>query len=218
MAAYFNLTLDTTSPVISSFLINNGDTVTTSATVTLTITTAANDVASMKIWGINGATTEFEASWETFATTKSVTLSSTTDGSYTIYVKIRDDVYNESTSSSATITLSTTLPTITITGPDVTRISEVTGKDTCSFSFASDVELQAWKVKLVPATTSANTAGTQIAEASGSTNMTGTTLAATTSQACTIDGSDLSTAAGGTDGTYIIKVFGQSAQNQLWSA
>ena len=215
MASYFNLTLDTLAPTISAFTINNGASVTTSPTVTLNI--SCSDAAAMKIWGIDGVASEAAASWETFASSKSVTLPSG-DGSKTVYVKVRDSVYNESAVSSATITLSTALPTITITGPDVSVISEQDGKNVATFSFQSSMALKAWKVKLVPATTSVHTAGTQMGSTNGSTGMTGTALAKNTAQACTINGSDLAAAAGGTDGTYIIKVFGQSAVNDLWSA
>jgi len=48
--------------------------------------------------------------------------------------------------------------------------------------------------------------------------MSGTTLAANTAKECKINGSDLSSAAGGVDGTYIIKAFGQASANDLWSA
>jgi hypothetical protein len=171
----------------------------------------------MKIWGINGVSTEQDATWETYAGTKSVTLPSG-DGSKTVYVKVRDSVYNESAASSATITLSTAIPEITITGPDVSVISEQAGKNVATFSFTSNMALKAWKVKLVPANNSSHDAGTQIGTTGGSTNMTGTTLAANTSRECKIYGADLSTAAGGTDGTYIIKVFGQAQANDLWSA
>lgn len=215
MASYFNLTLDTLAPTISAFTINNGASVTTSPSVTLQITCA--DAASMKIWGINGVATEGAASWETFSGTKSVTLTSG-DGSKTVYIKVRDSVYNESSASSATITLSTALPEITITGPDVSVISEQSGKNVATFSFSSSMALKAWKVKLVPSNASAQDAGTQIGTAGGSTNMTGTTLAANTSKECKIYGADLSAAAGGADGTYIIKVFGQASANDLWSA
>ena len=215
MASYFNLTLDTLAPTISAFTINNGASVTTSTTVPLTIT--STDAASMKIWGINGVATESAASWETFSSSKQVTLTSG-DGTKTVYVKVRDSVYNESAASSDSITLSTAIPTITITGPDVNVISEQSGKNIATFSFSSSMALKAWKVKLVPANNSAQDAGTQIPTTGGSTNMTGTTLAASTSKECKIYGSDLSTAAGGTDGTYIIKVFGQASANDLWSA
>lgn len=215
MASYFNLTLDTLAPSITAFSINSGAAVTTSRNVTLSIT--APEAASMKIWGIDGVTSESAASWETFASTKSVTLTSG-DGTKTVYVKVRDSVYNESAASSDTITLSTAIPTITITGPDVTVISEQSGKNVATFSFSSSMALKAWTVRLVPSNASAHDAGTQIPTTGGSTNMSGTTLAANTSKECKIYGADLSSAAGGTDGTYIIKVFGQASANDLWSA
>lgn len=215
MASYFNLTLDTLAPSITAFSINSGAAVTTSRNVTLSIT--APEAASMKIWGIDGVASEAAASWETFASTKSVTLTSG-DGTKTVYIKVRDSVYNESAASSDTITLSTAIPTITITGPDVSVISEQSGKNISTFSFTSSMALKAWKVKLVPANSSAHDAGTQIPSTGGSTNMSGTTLAANTSKECKIYGADLSSAAGGTDGTYIIKVFGQASANDLWSA
>jgi hypothetical protein len=215
MASYFQLTLDTLAPVISAFTINDGASVTTSTTVTLKIT--SDDATSMKIWGINGVANEASATWETFAPTKQVTLTSG-DGTKTVYIKVRDSVYNESATSSDTITLSTAIPTITITGPDVSIISEQSGKDTASFSFSSSMALKAYTVRLVPSNSSDHTAGTQIPTTAGSTNMSGTTVAANTSISCTIKGTDLSNAAGGTDGTYIIKVFGQASANDLWSA
>lgn len=215
MASYFNLTLDTLAPSITAFSINSGAAVTTSRNVTLSIT--AEGAASMKIWGIDGVGTEQAASWETFASTKSVTLTSG-DGTKTVYIKVRDSVYNESAASSDTITLSTAIPTITITGPDVNVISEQSGKNVATFSFSSSMALKAWTVRLVPSNASAHDAGTQIPTTGGSTNMSGTTLAANTSRECKIYGADLSSAAGGTDGTYIIKVFGQASTNDLWSA
>lgn len=215
MASYFNLTLDTLAPTISAFTINDGAAVTTSRNVTLNITSA--DAAAMKIWGIDGVATESAANWEAFSATKAVTLTSG-DGNKTVYIKVRDSVYNESPASSDSITLSTALPTITITGPDVNVISEQSGKNVATFSFQSSMALKAWKVKLVPSNASAHDAGTQIPSTAGSTNMTGTTLAANTSKQCTINGTDFSTAAGGVDGTYVIKVFGQASANDLWSA
>ena len=215
MASYFNLTLDTLAPSITAFSINSGAAVTTSRNVTLNIT--APEAASMKIWGIDGVASEAAASWETFASTKSVTLTSG-DGTKTVYIKVRDSVYNESAASSDTITLSTAIPTITITGPDVSVISEQSGKNVATFSFSSSMALKAWTVRLVPSNASAHDAGTQIPTTGGSTNMSGTTLAANTSKECKIYGADLSSAAGGTDGTYIIKVFGQASANDLWSA
>lgn len=218
MANFFRLTLDTLAPVISAFTINSGAAVTTSANVTLAITCSDADVATMKIWGIDGAKTEAEAKWETFAATKTVKLPSTTDGSYTINVKVRDDVYNESATKTASITLSTALPEITITGPDVSKISEVTGKNIAQFTFTCNVDISEWKVKIVPGTNSAQNTGTQIAVTNGSTGMTGGALTANKAQSCSINGSDFKAAAGGSDGQYIVKVFAKSAVNGLWSA
>lgn len=217
MANYFNLTLDTLAPSISSFTINAGQSITSNRSVTLAIGCSAEDVATMKIWGYDGCLTESAASWETFTSSKVVNLPSG-DGQYTLYVKVRDDVYNESASSSASITLSTELPSITVTGPDVSKISEVSGKNVASFSFSSDVALSAYVVKVVPSSNSDHDAGTQIGTTNGSTNMSGSSVAANTSVSCTINGSDYKTAIGGSDGTYIVKVFGQNAENGLWSA
>lgn len=215
MASYFNLTLDTLAPSITAFSINNNAGTTTSRNVTLSIT--AEGAASMKIWGIDGVESEASASWETFASTKSVTLTSG-DGTKTVYIKVRDAVYNESSSASDSITLDTAIPTITITGPDVNVISKQSGKNVATFTWTSDMALKAWTVRLVPANSSAHDAGTQIPTTGGSTNMSGTTKAANTSTECKIYGADLATAAGDTDGTYIIKVFGQASANDLWSA
>lgn len=217
MANYFNLVLDTTAPSGVALQINSGAEYTTSTAVTLGISTSDDTTTAyqMKIWGINGAETESDALWETYQATKQVTLASG-DGQKTVYVKIRDDVYNESTTASATITLNTTVPTVTITGPDVTRISKKAGKNVCSFSFSSDTAFTEYKVKVVPSISSLNDAGTTIGTANGSTNMSGTgTYEASTNTNCTINGSDLEAASAG-DGQKIVKVFVKTAAG-LWS-
>lgn len=217
MANYFNLTLDTTAPSGVTLSINGGAEYTTSTSVTLSIGCSDSDttVYQMKIWGIVGATTEEDASWETFADSKAVTLTSG-DGQKTVYVKIRDDVYNESSSVSDTITLNTTVPQVTITGPDVTRISKKAGKNVCTFSFSSDTAFTEYKVKVVPSINSLNDAGTTIGTTNGSENMSGTgTFTASTSTTCKINGSDLDAASSG-DGQKIIKVFVKTAAG-LWS-
>ena len=217
MANYFNLTLDTLAPSLSSFTINSGASITTNRAVTLRMASSDADITSMKIWGYDGHLTEESASWETFAATKSVNLPSS-DGQYTLHIKVRDDVYNESSESTATITLSTALPEITITGPDVAKISEISGKNVATFSFTSDVALKAYTVRVVPSQNSEHDAGTEIPITNGSQNMSGTTVAANTAVTCKINGSDFKTAIGDTDGTYIVKVFGQNSVNDLWSA
>ena len=56
----------------------------------------------MKIWGIEGAAEEENASWETFAVSKSVNLTSG-DGLKTVHIKVRDEVGNESAQSPTTL-------------------------------------------------------------------------------------------------------------------
>ena len=121
MASYFNLILDTLAPSGITLSINNGAIYTTTASVQLTIGCSDSDTTGyqMKIWGINGATTESQASWETFTTSKTVTLPAG-DGLKTVYVKVRDDVYNESSAVSAQITVNTSVPTVTVSAVDVT--------------------------------------------------------------------------------------------------
>lgn len=201
--------LDTLAPSGISLLINSGAQYTTSDTVTLSIETfdTSKTGYQMKIWGIDGAENESDAAWETYADTKTVTLPAG-DGLKTVYVKIRDDVYNESSSVSAQITLNTAVPSVTITGPDVSRISKTSPKNVCSFSFVCDVDFAEYKIKAVPASSSLQDAGTQIGTAGGSTNMSGAAgnYKANTSIQCKIYGSDLSEASSG-DGEKIIKVF-----------
>lgn len=223
MAAYFNLTLDTTAPAGVSISINAGAAYATSQTVTATIATTDSGGAptgyQMIVYGdvdtsndANVQATEGASTWITFATSKSVKLSSG-DGSKTLRLKIRDDVNNASSEATDAITLDTTLPTVTITSAggvaDVSKISKQTGKRTATFTWQSDSQYDAYKVKVVPATGSIQSAGTQIPTTGGSTNMSGSTAdqPAATNVTSAIDGADLETA--GAEGVNIIKVFVQ---------
>lgn len=64
MASYFNLTLDTLAPQGLTIKLNNGSQYTTSKSVTLSIvlTDASTVGYQMKVWGVNGAETEADAS------------------------------------------------------------------------------------------------------------------------------------------------------------
>lgn len=217
MASYFNLTLDTLAPAGVTLKINDGAEYTTSQSVTLTIATTdeATIGYQMKIWGIDGVETENDASWETFTETKAVNLTDT-DGQKTVYVKVRDDVLNESAAASATITLNTTVPTVTIGSVDVNRISKTAPKNVSTFTFSADTAFVEYKVKVVPSISSLHDAGTLIGAAGGSENMSGTgTFAASTAITSKIYGADLETADAG-DGQKIIKVFVKTAAG-LWS-
>ena len=76
MASYFNLILDTIAPSGLTVSINDGALYTTSATVNLDISLSDDQTSGyqMKIWGLHGIAEEGDASWETFTTTKSLSL------------------------------------------------------------------------------------------------------------------------------------------------
>ena len=208
MASYFNLVLDTLAPQGLTVKLNNGSQYTTSKNVTLSLSVSDTSTSGyqMKIWGIDGASSEDSASWETFASTKSIALP-TGDGLKTVYVKVRDDVCNETAAASATITLDTSVPAVTIIGPDVSRISKTAPKNVATFSFTSDVDFTEYKIKVVPSKSSLHDAGTLIGTANGSTNMSATgTFKASTAISCKVYGKDLEIASSG-DGEKIIKVF-----------
>jgi hypothetical protein len=226
MASYFNLILDTLGPASPSIIIEAGASYIGTQLVNTAISTSDGDTTGyqIKIWGnvdtsydANIQTTEGASAWTAYTTAKQVKLSAV-DGLKTLYLKIRDNVWNESSQASDTITLDMTLPVATISvGPDVTKVSKVTGKRTCSFSFQSDSIFVAYKVKVVPQTDSINTAGTQIATTNGSTNMSGSgSFPASTNINCTIDGADLEIASSG-DGNKIVKVFVQESSGN-WNA
>ena len=219
MASFFNLVLDTLAPAGLSISINGGAVYTTSVAVDLSINVSDGVTSGyqMKIWGIAGVATEGEASWETYSTSKSVSLPST-DGLKTVYVKVRDDVGNESSAASDSITLNTTAPSVTIaSGPDYSKISKVSGYNTSAFSFTCDVVFDEYKVKVVPATNSLHSAGAQIEVTNGSINMSGVAgdYPADTAINCSINGADLEHASSG-DGTKIVKVFVKNKAG-LWS-
>ncbi len=217
MASYFNLVLDTLAPQGLTVKLNNGSQYTTSKNVTLSISVSDTSTSGyqMKVWGIDGASSEDNATWETFASAKSIALP-TGDGLKTVYVKVRDDVCNETAAASATITLDTSVPAVTIIGPDVSRISKTAPKNVATFSFTSDVAFTEYKIKVVPSKSSLHDAGTLIGTANGSTNMTATgTFKASAAITCKIYGKDLEDASSG-DGEKIIKVFVKNAHG-TWS-
>jgi hypothetical protein len=226
MSSYFNLILDTLAPASPAILIAGGAAYTSAQLVTCGISTADGDTTGyqIKIWGnvdpandANVQASEGASAWISFVASKQVKLSSG-DGVKTLYLKIRDSVLNESAQASDTIGLDTTVPVTTVSiGPDVTKVSKIATKRTCSFSFQCDSIFDEYKVKVVPATSSLQDAGTLIGVANGSTNMSGIAgdYPATTNINCTIDGADLEAASSG-DGTKIIKVFTKD-QSGLWS-
>ena len=218
MASYFNLTLDTTAPSGLTLEINDGAIYTTNPVVELSIG-ISDEVTTgyqMKIWGITDVESEEDATWENFATSKSVSLPSG-KGLKTIHVKVRDDVGNESTEASDSITLDTTVPTVTITGPDKSKISKIVGFNQSIINFMADVAFEEYKVCVVPANSSAENAGTIIGTNNGSINTSGSEggYEASTNIQVTITGADLEAASAG-DGVKIVKVFVKNAAG-TWS-
>lgn len=161
--------------------------------------------------------TEGNSSWITYSTSQQVKLSSG-DGTKTVYVKIRDSVYNVSSQASDTITLDTTLAVATVGTPDATIVSKQTGKNECTFTWQSNEIFDEYKIKVVPATGSSHDAGTLIPVTAGSSNMSGSAgdYPATTNISSKINGTDLETASSG-DGAKYIKIFVKDKSAQ-WSA
>lgn len=218
MASYFNLTLDTLAPSGLTLAINDGALYATSTAVKLTIAVEDESTTGyqMKIWGIDRVADESSASWENFAPSKSVNLTSG-DGLKTVYIKVRDDVGNESAQVSDTITLNTAVPVVTITGPDKSKISKVSGFNTAIINFTADVEFEEYKVCVVPQSNSTQDAGTLIPTDGGSINTSGSSgeYPASENIQVTITGTDLEAAASG-DGVKIVKVFVKTASG-IWS-
>lgn len=218
MASFFNLTLDTLAPTGLTVSLNDSAEYTTSATVTLSVEVEDSPTTGyqMKIWGINSAENEEDASWETYTPSKSITLISG-DGQKTVYVKVRDDVGNETSAVTDTIILDTKVPSVTITGPDKSKISKVATFNESRFSFSADVAFEEYKVCVVPQNSSTQEAGQVIPTTAGSTNTSGSDgdYEASTPIQVMINGTDLETVSGG-DGVKIIKVFVRTAAG-TWS-
>jgi len=224
MPSYFILRVDRTAPAGVALNVNAGATYTTSQSVTAQPTTSDGTTTGyeMKLWGnVDTAdnpdiqATEGASNWITFVPSQPVRLSSG-DGTKTLSVRIRDEVDNQSAPASHSITLDTTVPVLTISvAAFPNKISKVLGYDTTAFQFRADSVLQAWKIKVVPATNSLENVGVTIGTSNGSVSTTGGSLAALTNKAVTIKGADLEVASAG-DGPKVVKVFGQDLSG-LWS-
>ena len=225
MANFFAVTLDTTGPSSPSISLAGGATYATAQLITaaLGVGDGVTTGYQMKIWGdvdtaydANIKASEGASAWFTYATSKQIQLSAG-DGVKTIYAKFRDDVYNESAQASDTITMDTTVPVVTLTGPTVNKISKQVGKNSFQGSFTVDGTYEEYKVKVVPASGSDHTAGAVIPTAGGSSNTSGNAggYNGATPVTITVTGTDLENASSG-DGSKIIKVFVRDGANN-WS-
>lgn len=225
MPNYFQVTLDTLGPANPAIIIEAGATYASAQLVTAAISTSDTPTTGyqMKIWGdvdgshdLNIQPLEVNSVWITYNTSKQIQLSAG-DGVKTIYAKFRDDVYNESAQVSDTITMDTTVPVVTLTGPTVSKISKQTGKNSFQGSFTVDGTYEEYQVRVVPASGSDHTAGTLIPTAGGSNNTSGNAggYNGATPVTITVTGTDLEAASSG-DGSKIIKVFVRDSANN-WS-
>lgn len=226
MSNFIFITLDTTPAANPSLSIAGGATYASAQLVDLAIGTTDSDTTGyqMVIWGdvdqafdSNVQSTEIASTWITYNNSKQIKLSST-NGTKNIFLKIRDDVHNQSAQVSDSVILDNSIPVVTVTNPDVSKISKISGKNIASFSFSVNEIFNEYKVKVVSSTGASESTGTLISTTNGSTNTSGTGQDFDTSSnpiTVTINGSDLELASSG-DSQKIIKVFVKDKSGQ-WS-
>ena len=226
MSNFIYITLDTIAPSNPTVKISGDALFTTNRLVTLTVGTGDTVTVNyqMKIWGdvdlayntsIKG--TEAASVWIPYVSNPQIRLSDG-DGTKNINIKIRDDVYNESSTASNSIKLDTKIPTVSVSNADVPKVSKIAGKDTFSFTFSTDKNIVEYKVKLVNVTNATHDTGVTIGITKGSINTTGTTpIPEATVTTVTVKSLDLELAGASTDGQKIVKVFVKDELGN-WSA
>ncbi len=234
MANYINVTLDTIEPSGVGVLINGDEENTTSTAVTLTIDCSDPDLSGyqMKIWGTADAHDEADAIWETYQHTKNVILPSG-DGLKTVYVKMRDDVWNEnSLPAYDSITLHEKVPSVASFSVSSSRLSLVNGKNLITGAFYVDENVDYVKLMIVQDVNARHDTPSNIAipKNAGSDMYDDNNLAAQAEAVLELEGSvgkecginfiinasDIHAVAPG-DGVKILKVFARSAETGKWS-
>lgn len=214
MANFINIMLDTTAPSNPYVNINGGATFSNSQLVSISIGTTDEDTTGyqIKIWGnVDGAydtniqTAEGTSQWISYTDSKQIKLSSG-DGNKQISVRIRDDVYNESSVAQDNISLNTAIPTVNVGAPDRNKISKNAQKNTLSFTFSGVEQFEEYKVKIVSSTGAVESSGILLGTANGSSNTSGNAGGYNSPITVTVTGQDLELASSG-DGNKIIKVF-----------
>jgi len=226
MANFITVFLDTTAPSNPTISLNGGSTYANDQFVDCIIGTTDGDTSKyqMKLWGdvdlgndTNVQGSEVASKWVTFTGTKQVRISDG-NGQKTISLKIRDEVHNESAVVSDSITYDATKPVVTVTAPDVTKISTIGGKDVVNFSFTVSEVFVEYKVKVVNSSGATEETGSIIPVVNGSINTSGTGAFDTTTEPITVsvNGQDLQDVSSG-DGLKTIKVFVRD-ESGLWSS
>lgn len=226
MTSYVTITLDTTAPASPSINLENGQSFANSPLVNAYIGTgdATTTNYQMLIWGdvdplndANVQTLEVDSSWISFQSVYQIKVTDP-EGIKTVYVRIRDDVNNESGQAQDSITLDLTKPVVEVTTPDLPKISKIPNKNVSSFSFTVDVPFEEYAVKVVNSPGAAYNTGSVIPTTAGSTNTSGTGAFNTSTAPInvSITGTDLEAVSAG-DGDKYIKVFVRDEADN-WSA
>lgn len=180
MANNFLLTLDTIGPQDPSIIIAAGVAAVPIQLADLAIYTSDVDTTgyTMKIWGSVDLTedpdvqdTEGNSAWISFNAVKQIKLSAT-DGTKTVYLKIKDDVGNVSSQTSDSVTLDMTAPTVVVmSGPTPAKISKIAGFNSSEFAWQADEVFTEYKIKVVANSGAAHSTGTLIPTTAGSDKM-----------------------------------------------
>ena len=233
MANYVNLELDTLGPQGVSLVVNDGEAVSTVNVARIKLSCSDPDTTGyqIKLWGTLQAPTEAEAKWSSFTTSGTHAVSAA-NGIKTIYVKVRDDVYNESPTVSASFKLSTDKPTVKDLYIGPAKVSLMEGKNIATGSFGYSENISAAKMMIVQDVnaTHDNQTNILIPTTNGSCfeyedgEKLSTDKMSFENKECdaiftiiyNINAKDIAAVAPG-DGVKIIKVFVKSAESGLWS-
>lgn len=235
---FFYLTLDTSSPQGISLIINGGiETVYETQNISYIINCSDTDTTGyqMKMWGTKDCPTEEKASWVEYNPTGSFNIDDNS-GQKTIYVKIRDDVHNESQVVFDSVNYYKDLPIVKEFKVSPVKISFMEGKNISEGSFQFNEAIKAVKIKIVDSVEATHESGKSISTTNGSSlwrNVNKTSpqtpfnygkleaenlnIAQTDSIGFKIAAKDINVADNNGDGVRIIKVFVQSKTSGLWS-
>lgn len=235
MSDYIKLTLDTTPPEDVEMLINGGAAYTFSRFVELKVSCADSDTQgySIKVWGVDGVDDEDDAPWEEYFQSKLVSLSEG-DGEKTVYVKVRDDLFNESDAVCDTVSYrSSPIPFVKGLTVDTSKIFSSGVRRTASLIWNVDKDFDAVKIMLVDDVNAAydddsnisipTANGSHICGANGKIISTGDymeiynyKLSSNVGMSAVLYARDI-TAVSPENGIKVIKVFVRSCENGNWS-